>query len=278
VIKNTDFSRINRNEQSQMTNNTQNDPEQLGAFSFSDSHRNLIVPGDRETTIHFCVNHFLNSAAAAIEARGVFAVALSGGSTPKAIFNLLASASQSKAIDWSRVLIFWSDERAVGPDDKESNYHMAMTSGISKLPIPPQNILRMQAEEAIEQNALAYEQLIQDRIPGGVFDLITLGMGDDGHTASLFPGTKGLEVKDRLVIANYIPQKKCWRMTFTFACINQARQTCIYVLGADKAAMLDQILLGSDQNQYPSQRVGTPEHKALWIADEAAAAKILGAS
>jgi 6-phosphogluconolactonase len=129
----------------------------------------------------------------------------------------------------------------------------------------------MKAETQIEENALAYEKLIKEKVSSGEFDLIMLGMGDDGHTASLFPHTHGLHTDGRWVIANYVPQKKTWRMTFTFDCINKGKNICLYVMGSKKEDMLARVLDEPyDPDQFPVQRVGTPDHKAIWVMDEAA--------
>lgn len=241
-----------------------------------DERRDLVVPGDYTQTLAFSVDHFLKIAKSAIQKHGCFFVALSGGSTPKAIFERLSSSSHAQEPIWSKVFLFWSDERATPPTDPESNYKMAMDAGFSKLPIPPAQIFRMHAETEIEKNALEYEKTIQKTLNGRSFDLMMLGMGEDGHTASLFPHTRGLHEQKRWVIANEIPQKKCWRMTLTFPCINQSENIAIYVLGASKRYMAAKVLLSPDQfEELPVQKVGTKEHKALWILDEAAAADIL---
>jgi 6-phosphogluconolactonase len=241
-----------------------------------DSQRDLIVPGDNQKTLTFCVEHFIAAANAAIKDHGAFYVALSGGSTPKAIFQLLTNTTYDQLIKWSNVHLFWSDERAVKPDDPDSNYQMAMAAGLSKMGIPSHQIHRMHAETEIEKNALAYERKIQDTLRGRPFDLVMLGMGEDGHTASLFPSTEGLAIQDRLVIANYIPQKKTWRMSMTFFCINQAKQIAIYVLGASKKKTLAEVLSPPYRTDlYPVLSIGTPTHHALWIADEAAAEELL---
>ncbi|MBI2743204.1 MAG: 6-phosphogluconolactonase [Chlamydiales bacterium] len=241
--------------------------------------RELVVPGNYAETLQFCVQHWIKVAQTSIEERGSFAVALSGGSTPKAIYESLALPENAKKIDWSKVYLFWSDERTVGPDHPESNYHMAMQAGFAKLPIPQDQIFRMQAEKSLEMEAERYEKIIGDQLQDRPFDLIMLGMGDDGHTASLFPHTAGLQVRDRLVIANEIPQKQCWRMTMTFACINQALHNAIYVLGSSKKEMLAEVLSSNkDVERLPSQGVGTKEHPAIWIADSAAAALFLSRS
>lgn len=245
----------------------------------TESHRTLVTPGNEQETLQFCVEHFLSTANEAIEDHGYFAVALSGGSTPKAIFQALALPENRSKTDWSRFLVFWSDERSISPDNVESNYHMAMESGWNQLPIPKNNIFRMVAEADIEKNAQAYETLIRTKIPSQHFDLVMLGMGDDGHTASLFPHTEALHVHDKLVVANHVPQKNTWRMTLTFECINTASHIAFYVIGANKKEMLKEVLTGAyHPDTYPSQHVGTATHKALWIADDSAAALVRDAT
>jgi 6-phosphogluconolactonase len=243
-----------------------------------DNRRDIITPGNGEETIRFCVSQFLQIAHEAIQDHGFFAVALSGGQTPHAIFKELSDPSYHDAVNWSKVLCFWSDERSVPSNNSESNYFNAMQAGLANIPLLPENIFRMQAEENIEENAIAYEQLIRKKVPSLQFDLIMLGMGEDGHTASLFPKTHGLHTKDRLVIANYVPQKNTWRMSMTYECIHMAKAINIYVIGANKAGMVVKVLLGPyDPDNLPVQRIGTPSHKALWILDDAAS-KLLVAS
>lgn len=241
-----------------------------------DNRRNLIIPGDTDATLLFCTQHWISVCNRSISDHGAFFVALSGGSTPKAIIETITSSSFKTKIEWSKVHLFWSDERAVAPDNIESNFHMAMQAGLSKMPIPKEHIHRMCAEKDIEENAIVYEKTIQTVLKENCFDLIMLGMGEDGHTASLFPHTDALKETHRLVIANYIPDKKNWRMTFTFPCINRGSHIAIYVLGINKKEMLAKVLNSPDQWEHlPSQHVGTPEHPALWIADRAAASEIL---
>ncbi len=239
-------------------------------ITFSDERRDMITLDGVKEAIVFAAEHFIKAAKDAIAARNVFTVALSGGSTPKAIFELIASPLFRDRVDWQRVKLFWSDERSTPPDHPESNYHMAMKAGFSTLPIPSENIFRMQAENPdIEKAAEEYEALIIKHIPNQEFDYIMLGMGDDGHTASLFPKTHGLHSEGRLVIANFIPQKHTWRMTLTFNCINKAHAIVIYVMGASKEAMLRHVFNSYyDPDTLPIQRVGTPAHKALWITDQ----------
>lgn len=232
-----------------------------------DQRRLIALPGGHDETIHFAVENWIEMANGSITDHGFFAVALSGGSTPKKIFQELAK--RPDAIDWSKVYLFWSDERSVPPSDPDSNYRMAIEEGgLGNLPIPKNQIYRMIAESDIEANAIGYEALIQGKLGAHPFDLIMLGMGDDGHTASLFPHTEALKAKEKLVVANYIPQKKTWRMTLTYPCINNARHVCLYVLGAKKAAMLERVLTSSlNYEEYPSQNIGTRSNPALWIVD-----------
>lgn len=241
-------------------------------FSFDD-RRDIIVPGSHVDTITYCTKHFIDIANHAIQSFGACSVALSGGSTPKTIFQQLASPTYRKHIDWSKMLIFWSDERCVPPDHPDSNYRMAMDAGFATLPIPKQNIFRMPADsDDIEQAAISYEKLMAKYVPSGSLDLIMLGMGEDGHTASLFPRTHGLHAEGRIAIANFIPQKDTWRMSMTFDCINAAHHIAIYVLGKSKAQMVKHVLTSPyDPDNFPIQNIGTRSHKALWILDADAA-------
>nr|WP_166155079.1 6-phosphogluconolactonase [Neochlamydia sp. AcF84]NGY94701.1 6-phosphogluconolactonase [Neochlamydia sp. AcF84] len=234
-----------------------------------DDRRDLVAAGNYREALLYCVEQFINLANTCIENQGYFAVALSGGSTPKAIFQILTSLENRERIDWSKVLLFWSDERSVPPTHPESNYLNAMEAGFNALPLKATNIFRMQAENNIEENARHYQHLIQTKIPKKNFDAVLLGMGEDGHTASLFPQTSGLHAGDRLVIGNFIPQKNTWRMTLTYECINAASYILLYVFGKGKEDMVFQALKGPyNPELIPVQKVGTPTHKALWILDD----------
>lgn len=237
---------------------------------FFDSRRKIAIMPSKEEAIHYAAEHFVEVAQQAINKRGGFFVALSGGSTPKALYELLLSAYRSK-IDWTKVHLFFSDERAVPPQDPNSNYRMAMDAGFASLPIPKEQIHRMVAEENIEENALKYEKLL-DTLPGGSFDLMLLGMGEDGHTASLFPKTHGLHAEGRQVIANFLPDKEIWRMSVTFECINHSRNILVFVLGASKADMVQKVFYGPFlPDLLPIQRVGSEQNPALFLFDRDAA-------
>ncbi len=237
-----------------------------------DEKREVAILGYKEEAIRYAAEHFIQAAKESIAERGIFNVALSGGSTPKAIFQTLTSPPYSTLVDWKKVNLFWSDERAVPPQHPESNFRMAMEAGFDKL-MPAANVFRMQGEGDIEKNAHEYEKILLKIVKDGALDYIMLGMGEDGHTASLFPKTHGLHCdEDRLVIGNFIPRLKDWRMTLTFSCINAAKQIVVYILGKSKAEMLRRIVQDPAQpDLYPLQAVGTPDNKLLIIADKEAA-------
>jgi len=239
-----------------------------------DSRRDIAILGSQDETVRFCVKHFIAVANESINDHGSFYVALSGGSTPKVIFQQLAQPEYRHEVDWSKVMLFWSDERSVPPTDLDSNYRMAMDAGFSSLPVLPEHIFRLHGELDPQKAADEYNDLIQERIPNQQFDLVMLGMGGDGHTASLFPGTDGLKVENRFIIANYVPQKDAWRLSFTFKLINQARHIAFYAMGGGKAEMLKRVLSKPESPPLPSQNVGTEKTKALWIVDREASAQL----
>lgn len=234
-----------------------------------DDRRFLMVPGDIDSTIAFAIESWLEIAQQAIDFHGFFSVALSGGSTPKPIFQGLST--KNKSIDWEKVFLFWSDERNVPPTDERSNYHMAMhLAGLERLPIPREHIFRMNAEDDLKINAELYELLILSKLGSDPFDLIMLGLGEDGHTASLFPNSEALKEEKRLVVENYVSQKDEWRMTFTYPCIHHSYNIVAYAFGSGKAQILKNVL-SSDATEYPAHKVGTASNPALWIADSDAA-------
>lgn len=236
-------------------------------FITIDARRKVVVPGNESETVAYAAEHFIKCAKAAIEFHGTFFVALSGGSTPKQIYEKLAS-DHKNSIDWQKVFLFWSDERAVPADHPDSNYKMAMDSGFTKLGLPPSHIFRMKGEGDITLHASEYEAIIKKILNGRHFDLIMLGVGEDGHTASLFPGTKGLAVTDKLVIANDVPQKNTLRMTFTYPIINSAHNIVFYAMGKNKQEIIKKILT---TDLFPSSFIGNELHPALWVLDTSAA-------
>lgn len=240
-----------------------------------DARRNLALPGNLENTLNFCVEYFIDEVNKALLEKDFFTIALSGGSTPKAILNKLTEPQNASRVQWDRILFFFGDERNVPATHPDSNYKMAMDAALSHLKIPHNHIFRMQAENNLEEHAEQYEALITKHVPNAQFDLVTLGMGDDGHTASLFPHTDALKIHNRWVVANHIPQKHTERMTLTYSCINQAFNICFFVMGKGKASMVSQVLQGKYQPlEYPSQKIGTEQHPALWILDDEAASEL----
>lgn len=216
----------------------------------------------------------------AVSANGRFTIALSGGSTPKSLYNLLATNARA-ALPWDRMFFFWGDERHVPPDDPDSNYRMANEAMLSKVPVPPGNIFRFPTENPdADVVAKEYEQTLRKFFQleaGGVprFDLILLGMGPDGHTASLFPGTAGLKERSRLVIANWVEKLKTHRLSLTLPVLNAAREDAFLVSGTDKAPVLKAVLEGSDPGeQYPAKLVQPKDGKLMWFLDRAAASAL----
>jgi len=222
---------------------------------------------------------FVAAASAAVDARGVARIAISGGSTPKAMFALLADQSQPyfARVPWAKLHLFWVDERCVGPTDAESNYRMTNEAMLSKVPLPAAQIHRMEGELDPAVAAARYEALLRTefRLEGAetpVFDLVLLGMGDDGHTASLFPHTEALHVLDRLVVANHVLQKETWRVTLTSPVINRGREVAFLIEGAAKAQVLHDVLLGAyDPEAKPSQLIRPAGGKLGMLLDAAAA-------
>jgi 6-phosphogluconolactonase len=222
----------------------------------------------------------VHTAKDAVEQRGRFTIALSGGSTPKSLFNLLATNART-VLPWDRMFFFWGDERHVPPTDPDSNYRMAEEAMLSKIPVAAGNVFRIPAENPDAAAAAdAYEQTLRKFFqlgPGGVpiFDLILLGMGPDGHTASLFPGSAGLQEKTRLVIANWVDKLKTSRLTFTLPVLNAARCVAFLVSGTDKAAVLKTVLEeDAPAEQYPSKLIRPNNGKLIWLVDRAAASDL----
>jgi 6-phosphogluconolactonase len=225
---------------------------------------------------------FAAAAAKAVEARGVARIAVSGGTTPKAMFALLAdgSAPYFARVPWAKLELFWVDERCVPPTDPDSNYRMTNEAMLSKVPLAAAQVHRMEGELPAEDAAARYEAALRTafRLEGAespVFDLVLLGMGDDGHTASLFPHTDALDELGRIVVANHVPQKDTWRITLTWPVINLGREVAFLIEGAGKADILRDVLLGAyDPEAKPSQLIRPATGELTMLLDSAAAAKL----
>ena len=195
-----------------------------------------------------------------------FRVALAGGSTPRACYLLLANERRAD-VDWARVEIFFGDERCVPPDHADSNYGMARRALLDHVPIPPTQLHRMRGEDEPVAAARAYEDVMRQTLGTEPLDLVLLGMGPDGHTASLFPGTTALDETQAWVVANRVPQLGVDRLTLTFPVLSAARAVVVNVTGAEKAARLVEVLRGGN---LPINHV-RPTGGCLWLIDEAAA-------
>jgi 6-phosphogluconolactonase len=239
--------------------------------------RKLTTPQD---LFQAAAEEVLRAAAEAIAQRGRFTIALSGGSTPRNLYTLIA-ANASASLPWDQMFFFWGDERHVPLNDPDSNYRMAKETLLSKVPIPPANIFPVPAENPdAAAAAQAYEETLRKFFalaPGDFprFDLILLGMGPDGHMASLFPETAALQEKSRLVVANWVEKLNNSRITFTLPVLNAARCVAFLVSGADKAAVLHEVLEGKAPGEkYPSKLVRPSAGKLIWFVDRAAASDL----
>ncbi len=250
-------------------------------------NRQVLILANLDDVALAAAERFVAAARAAISQNGRFSVALAGGNTPKGLYQLLAGEPYRGQIDWAKVYIFFGDERCVPPDHPDSNFRMANEALLSHVPIGAEQIFRMAGENPdYEAAANAYAQQLQsffgleagngpspENFPR--FDLVLLGMGPDGHTASLFPGTGALQERGRPVTANFVQKLNAHRLTLTAPTINRAANIWFLVVGADKAAPLQQVLEGEFQPQiYPSQLIRPQNGQLVFMLDEAAAAKL----
>lgn len=252
-----------------------NDP--VVAMSASPEIRVLASP---QEIFRAAAERFVQKATETVRTAGRFTVALSGGSTPKGLYSLLAEQYRS-SLPWERMFFFWGDERHVPPDHPDSNYRMTNQAMLSKVPVPPENIFRVPTEmQDADSTAAQYEQTLKNffRLKTGEFprfDLILLGMGPDGHTASLFPATKALQEKTRLVVANWVEKFNTYRITLTLPVLNNAACAMFLIAGADKAAALHEVLEGDGPGeQFPAKLVKPTQGKLIWLIDRQAAASL----
>lgn len=208
------------------------------------------------------------------DSQGRFSVALAGGRTPSRVYELLATEQFKNRLDWSRVFLFFGDERCVPPTDPESNYAMVAVTLTSKVPVPPANVFLMAGEGNPTENAQAYEKHVREHFPGRIwprFDLVMLGMGADGHTASLFPGSDALDESSRWVVMTKNPQGQN-RITLTVPALNQAARILFLVTGKEKAATLLGILRGQSKlTRLPASLIAPVDGTLEWFADRDAA-------
>jgi 6-phosphogluconolactonase len=236
------------------------------------NERQITICRDVDELNRKAAEQFLGLAANAIEQSGRFAVALSGGSTPKAFYSLLASPEYRERVGWSRVHLFWGDERCVPPDHPESNFRMVQESLLSKVKIPQENIHRMGGEEVPEAAAADYENALRrffnsTGLPR--FDLIYLGLGEDGHTASLFPGTAAVNENRRWVTTVYVERLKAHRLTLTLPVINAAAQITFLVSGESKRDIVGQLFgRSAESSNFPAAKISPTGGKLSWLVTE----------
>lgn len=238
----------------------------------------LTIYPDIDTLSQDAAQHIVGIASESIAERGLFTIALSGGNTPRKTYSLLGSEPYSSQIDWELVHIFWSDERCVPPDSPDSNYRMAHEELLSKISIPALQVHRMPADLP-DRDAAAQEYTDEMRRIFGKdvpdFDLIQLGMGPEGHTASLFPHQASLHETRRLVMPVSVPKPPPDRLTFTPPLLNAARNVLFLVTGEDKADALKEVLEGKYQpDEYPAQIVSPPNGEVEWVVDRDAAKEL----
>jgi 6-phosphogluconolactonase len=224
---------------------------------------------------------FSRAAREAVATRGRFAVALAGGSTPKGTYQQLAAEERNAAsrLPWDRIHVFFGDERCVPPDHPDSNFRMASETLLSRVPIPPGNVHRFRGEDDPARAAAEADRDLREGFGTGAeplrFDLILMGMGPDGHTASLFPGTEALRETVRLAVANSVPKLNAHRLTLTFPVLNHALEIVFLVAGTEKAKVLEETLRPSpDAPAHPARLVRPTQGQLLWLVDEAAVGEL----
>lgn len=228
---------------------------------------------------------FVSAAKAAMYSRGEFVVALSGGATPRSVYARLAAESGAAGLDWSRVHVLWADERCVPPDHEASNYRMARESLLDAVPVREAHVHRINGEDDPAEAAAAYQRVLRAvlrtpvgsprTVPGSRIDLVLLGLGLDGHTASLFPGASKVHASSHWAVADVVPAVPPWRVTMTSTVINAAAEIVFLVFGHAKAAILRQVLEGPYRpREFPVQLIAPTAGRALWLVDAAAAADL----
>jgi len=228
------------------------------------------ILADATSLVEAATEQFVHAARTAIAKRGVFHVALAGGSTPKGLYQKLATSPYVEQIDWSRVHLFFGDERCVLPTHDDSNFKMANEAMIKHVPIPEENVHRMPTEEGVAPEvAIRYGRTMLETLEDQPLDLVLLGLGPDGHIASLFPDTEALDVTDRTTTSLYVEKFESWRVTMTYPTINAARQVIVFIGGEAKAPIVNDITTDAVQG-LPVQRLA-PQGEYYWYMDAAAA-------
>ena len=228
------------------------------------------ILADASSLIDAAAEHFVAAARAAIAKRGVFFVALAGGTTPKGLYQKLAMSPFVEQVDWSRVHLFFGDERCVAPTHDDSNFKMTRLAMIDHIPVPMENVHRVPTESGDAAVVAGhYAETLEQIMRGQPFDLVLLGLGPDGHIASLFPETAALEVTDKRVTSLFVEKFQSWRVTLTYPVINESRQVIVFIAGAAKAEIVRDIT-NEAVTGLPVQRLA-PQGDYFWFMDAAAA-------
>lgn len=242
----------------------------------------LVTSANPDTVARDAATLFTGTAAHAIQQRGRFTVALSGGTTPRRLYELLATEEWRNKVDWNKVHFFWADERYVPPTDKANNFRMTDEALLSKIDVPEANVHRFLTESGPPEHvAIQYERMLREffevaksaALPR--FDLVLLGLGTNGHTASLFPRSPTLHETDRYVIADFVEEVEAWRITLSIPVLNNGRFLAFLVTGTEKAEVVNDVLLGpSDPERLPAQLILPCNGFLTWFVDQSAAAKL----
>ncbi len=227
----------------------------------------------------YCAETIIRVSNDEVRRKGVFSLVLSGGTTPRGIYQILASRGFRDRIPWKGVHLFWGDERCVAMDHPDSNFHMAYVNLISNVPIPEENIHRVRTELPPQRASALYEKEIRDFFGGEdvAFDLVLLGLGRDGHTLSIFPFTEAVDVTDRLFVANYVETLDTYRLTMTYRAVNNARMVIFLVTGREKAEIVRDVLSSPVRKEkYPAQGVEPKTGNLLWLLDSGSGRLIVG--
>lgn len=212
----------------------------------------------------------INLANGFININGKCTFVLSGGNTPKNLYNLLSSVKYKNSVNWQKVFFFWGDERDIPPDSKDSNYKMVYDNLLSKLDIPHENIFRIKTELGHREAANDYEKRLREFFPEVMFpsfDIVLLGLGEDGHTASLFPGSLALNESEKWVVDNYIEKLKAWRITLTFPVLNNAKNVIFLISGKEKAKAVRAVLRDKDISK-PATLIKPKSGNLIWYLEK----------
>jgi 6-phosphogluconolactonase len=241
---------------------------------------NLSIFPDPEGLAQAAADLFVRRANEIIHVTGAFTVALSGGSTPQAMFRILAHPANRSQVDWSKIHLFWGDERCVSPDHPDSNYFHARQLLLSQVAIPETNVHRIHAELPVDQAADQYEKTLKEffspqATTQQAFDLLFLGMGEDGHTASLFPGTPAVHEAQHWVVPVFVSKFNSWRISLTPVILNRSSQVIFLVSGQGKSETLKNVLYGNFQPDLtPAQVIQAGAKEVIWFVDKSAASRI----